>query len=194
MYISISNSENSSLLFHYLTLFGFVPLPGRRNVVWDKRPVWLSHRQTALVWTCFLHTDCTHTDTDRHPFSYKLICEAVLWVALHDTEPQPLRCSTCSLPAGGAGGAAAGGDHVVFLRNTKASQVQEITDHLTFDGDIQRCVGMKAEPETQQLQDGETSVFYCLCFVYLGDMLTSRIQGLRFSSSMMSKPNSSWQL
>lgn len=29
---------------------------------------------------------------------------------------------------------------------------------------------------------------------HLGDMLTSRIQGLRFSSNMMSKPNSSWQL
>lgn len=32
------------------------------------------------------------------------------------------------------------------------------------------------------------------CISDLGDMLTSRIQGLRFSSSMMSKPNSSWQL
>lgn len=29
--------------------------------------------------------------------------------------------------------------------------------------------------------------------LYLGEMLTSKIQGLRFSSSMISNPNSSWQ-
>lgn len=34
----------------------------------------------------------------------------------------------------------------------------------------------------------------CASVSHLGDMLTSRIQGLRFSSNMMSKPNSSWQL
>lgn len=33
-----------------------------------------------------------------------------------------------------------------------------------------------------------------VCVSHLGDMLTSRIQGFRFSSSMISKPNSSWQL
>ena len=29
--------------------------------------------------------------------------------------------------------------------------------------------------------------------LYLGEMLTSKIQGFRFSSSMISNPNSSWQ-
>lgn len=99
--------------------------------------------------------------THRYGFSYKCISATVL----NDTKvvkyfhvsldrPEPLRCSTSALPAGGAGSAAAGGDHVVFLRNMKTRQVQEISDHLTFDGNIQGCVGMKAEPETQQLNEG----------------------------------------
>lgn len=64
-----------------------------------------------------------------------------------------MRCTTASLPAGGAGGAAAGDDHIFSLGNTEASQVQEVSDHLTFNGNIQRCVGMEAGPETQQLHD-----------------------------------------
>lgn len=102
-----------------------------------------------------------------------------------------------SLPAGGAGGTTAGGDDIIFLGNTKSSEIQEVFDHLTFDGNIQRCVGMEAAPKTQQFVNHlcvlvRVGVYKCVC--YLGDMLTSRIQGLRFSSSMMSKPNSSWQL
>lgn len=60
-----------------------------------------------------------------------------------------LRCSTASLPAGGAGGAAAGHDHILFLGNAEARQVQEVSDHLTFNCNIQRCVGMEAGTETK---------------------------------------------
>lgn len=76
----------------------------------------------------------------------------------------------------------------------KASQVEDISDHLTFDGNIQRCVGVKAGPETTRSHVAEPRRVSVCVIWYLGDMLTSRIQGLRFSSSMMSKPNSSWQL
>lgn len=61
------------------------------------------------------------------------------------------KCNATSLPAGGAGGAAAGGDHVFSSGNMKASQVQEVSDHLTFNGNIQRWVGMEAAPETHKL-------------------------------------------
>lgn len=103
------------------------------------------------------------------------------------------------LPAGGAGGAATGGDHIFSLGNMKTSQVQEVSDHLTFNGKIQCCVGMEAGPETQQLENVVwkqvcLNIKMCVCVYYLGDILTSRIQGLRFLSSMISKPNSSWQL
>lgn len=78
----------------------------------------------------------------------------------------------------------------------EASQVQEVFDHLTFNGNIQRRVGVEAA-ETKELEPAafvSVAVPVCVHVSHLGDMLTSRIQGLRFSSNMMSKPNSSWQL
>lgn len=62
-------------------------------------------------------------------------------------------CNATSLPAGGAGGAAAGSDHVFPPWNVKAGQVQEVSDHLTFNGYIQRRVGMEAAPQTERLSD-----------------------------------------
>lgn len=78
-----------------------------------------------------------------------------IWLVLPQS-PEALVCSTTStssIPGAGAGGAAAGGGRIFLLGNTEASQVQEVSDHLSFDGSIQRCVGMEARPETQKLQD-----------------------------------------
>ena len=60
------------------------------------------------------------------------------------------RCVATSLPAGGAGGTAAGADDVIFLGNTKSSEIQEVFDHLPFNGNVQRRVGMEAASKTQQ--------------------------------------------
>lgn len=51
------------------------------------------------------------------------------------------------LPAGGAGDAAAAGEHILPVGNAKAGQIQEVSDHLTFDRNIQRRVGVEAVPK-----------------------------------------------
>lgn len=55
-----------------------------------------------------------------------------------------ISASPPSIPVSAAGGAAAWGQHIVFSGQMEASQVEEVFDHLTFDGNIQRCVGVEA--------------------------------------------------
>lgn len=46
-------------------------------------------------------------------------------------------CSGGSRPAGGAADAAASGEHVLSAGDAEAGQVEEVADHVTFDGDVQ---------------------------------------------------------
>lgn len=55
------------------------------------------------------------------------------------------------LPASWAGGTAAEGHLFSSHRNPETSQVQQISDHLTLDGNIQGRAGMEAGGETEQV-------------------------------------------
>lgn len=66
---------------------------------------------------------------------FDLLIGRQIWLGLLPVSPQKT--------AGGAGGATAGRHHVFFLGDTEAGEVQEVSDHLTFDGNVQRRVGMK---------------------------------------------------
>lgn len=72
-----------------------------------------------------------------------------------------LSSSPPSIPVSAAGGAAARGHHVVFSGQMEASQVEEVFHHLTFDGNIQGCVGVEAA-ETRFVS---VAVPVCVCVV-----------------------------
>lgn len=111
-------------------------LPARQSAASGRRPVSPSRRPTALVWS----SPYTQTLIQLQRSLYRFNCEQngpSAW------PPSP--------PVSAAGGAAAGRHHIFSSGQMEASQVQEVFDHLTFDGNIQGCVGVEAaEIETSE--------------------------------------------
>jgi hypothetical protein len=87
---------------------------------------------------------------------------------LQNTHPPVIPGCSCYLPnlrvssrpgagAAGAAGAAGTRDDILHVGQNKASQVQKVSDHLAFDADVQRRVGMEASREERKIDSKQHS-------------------------------------
>lgn len=108
-------------------------LPAQQSAASGRRPVSPSRQPTALVWSS--------------PYTQMLI-QLQQILSRFNCELNEPSASPPSPPVS----AAAGRHHIFSSGQTEASQVQEVFDHLTFDGNIQGCVGVEAV----EIQTSET--------------------------------------